>query len=43
MTPKPFLSEDDTNDAYFFEIPANVNHINDNACERLKKILQESF
>ena len=39
MTPKPFLSEDDTNDdAYFYEIPAHVTHIDDNAIERLKKI-----
>ena len=38
MTPKPFLSEDDTNDdAYFYEIPAHATHIDDNACERLKK------
>ena len=38
MTPKPFLSEEDTNDDdYFYEIPAHVTHIDDNACERLKK------
>ena len=41
MTPKPFLSKEDTNDDdyYFYEIPAHVTHIDDNACERLKKIL----
>ena len=38
MTPKLFLSEEDTNDNdYFYEIPAHVNHIDDNAIERLKK------
>ncbi len=38
MTPKPFLSEEDTNDDdYFYEIPAHITHIDDNACERLKK------
>ena len=41
MTPKPFLSEEDTNDDdYFFEIPKLVIHIDVNAIERLKKILQ---
>ena len=44
MLPKLFLSEQDTNDDdYFYEIPAHVTHIDDNACERLKKILQESL
>ena len=38
MTPKLFLSEEDTNDNdYFYEIPAHVTHIDDNAIERLKK------
>ena len=38
MTLKLFLSEEDTNDDdYFYEIPAHVTHIDDNACERLKK------
>ena len=42
MTPKLFLSEEDTNDIdYFYEIRAHVTHIDDNAIERLKKILQE--
>ncbi len=42
MTPKLFLSEEDTNDDdYFYDIPVHVTHIGDNACERLKKILQE--
>ena len=42
MTPKLFLSEEDTNDNdYFYEIPGHVTHIDDNAIERLKKILQE--
>ena len=44
MTPKLFLSKEDTNDDdYFYEIPAHVTHIDDNAIERLKKILQESL
>ena len=44
MTPKPFLSEEDTNDDdYFYKIPGHVTHIDDNAIERLKKILQESL
>ena len=39
MTPNPFLSEEDTNDDdYFYEIPRNVTHIDDNACERQKNI-----
>ena len=38
MSPNLFLSEEDTNDAdYFYEIPRNVTHIDDNASERLKK------
>ena len=38
MTPKLFLSEEDTNDDdSFYEIPAHVTHIDDNAIERLKK------
>ena len=38
MTPKLFLSEEDTNDNdSFYEIPAHVTHIDDNAIERLKK------
>ena len=38
MTPNPFLSKEDTNDDdYFYEIPGHVTHIDDNACERLKK------
>ena len=38
MTPNPCLSREDTNDDnYFFEIPMLVIHIDDNACERLKK------
>ena len=38
MTPNPFLSEEDTNDDdSFYEIPRLVIHIDDNACERLKK------
>ena len=38
MTPNPFLSKEDTNDYdYFYEIPRHVTHIDDNACERLKK------
>ena len=42
MTPNPFLSKEDTNDDdYFHMIPAHVTHIDDNAIERLKKILQE--
>ena len=42
MTPNLFLSEEDTNDDdSFYEILAHVTHIDDNACERLKKILQE--
>ena len=42
MTPKLFLSEEDTNDDdSFYEILAHVTHIDDNAIERLKKILQE--
>ena len=42
MTPKLFLSEEDTNDDdYFYEIPRMVIQIDDNAIERLKKILQE--
>ena len=37
MTPKPFLSKEDTNDEdHFYEIPRHVTHIDDNACERLK-------
>ena len=39
MTPKPFLSKEDTNDDdYFYEIPRHVTHLDDNACERLKNI-----
>ena len=42
MTPNPCLSREDTNDDdSFYEIPRLVIHIDDNACERLKKILQE--
>ena len=42
MTPNPFRSKEDTNDEdYFYEIPRQVIHIDDNAIERLKKILQE--
>ena len=38
MTPKPFLSREDTNDDdYFYEIPGHITHIDDNAIERLKK------
>ena len=38
MTPKPFLSMEDTNDDdYFYEIPRHVTHLDDNACERLEK------
>ena len=38
MTPKLFLSEEDTNDDdSFYEIPRLVIHIDDNACERLEK------
>ena len=38
MTPNPFLSKEDTNDEdYFYEIPRNVTHIDDNAIERLEK------
>ena len=42
MIPNPFLSKEDTNDDdYLYKIPRHVTHIDDNACERLKKILQE--
>ena len=37
MSPKLFLSKEDTNDDdYFCEISGHVTHIDDNACERLK-------
>ena len=42
MPPKLFLSKEDTNDDdYFYMIPVHVTHIDDNAIERLKKILKE--
>ena len=42
MTPNSCLSKEDTNDDdFFYEIPSLVIHEDDNACERLKKILQE--
>ena len=42
MTPNLFLSKEDTNDDdSFYEIPKLVIHIDENAIERLKKILQE--
>ena len=42
MTPNPCLSREDTNDDdSFYKIPGHVTHIDDNAIERLKKILQE--
>ena len=38
MPPNPFLSKEDTNDDdYFYEIPGHVTHIDDKACEILKK------
>ena len=38
MTPNPCLSREDmNNDDYFFVIPRLVIHIDDNACEKLKK------
>ena len=41
MIPNPCLSREDTNDDDSFLTPRLVIHIDDNACERLKKILQE--
>ena len=39
MTPKPFLSKEDTNDDdYFYEIPAHVTHIDELNWETEKNI-----
>ncbi len=44
MTPNSFLSKEDTNDDdYFYKIPGHVTHIDDNACERLKKYYRNLF